>query len=82
MFLLTQSRFERRSFRLDGQSGLTIKPRVSELSFSLKAVLTWFEQVLATLDCYTWVFGHDLLDPVSLLTGRLSPVEKMVDIVM
>ena len=38
-------------------------------SFSFSSTEKWFEQVLAAVDCYTWVFGENLIGPGKLLTG-------------
>lgn len=38
--------------------------------FSLETALSWFDMVLAALDCYTWVFGENLLTPADLFGGE------------
>ncbi|ELU11183.1 hypothetical protein CAPTEDRAFT_224273 [Capitella teleta] len=49
--------------------GLNQKPTMSRVqeNFSLNAACTWFDLVLATLDCYTWVFGERLMSPNQIL---------------
>ncbi len=42
-------------------------------AFSLTAALSWFDMLLAALDCYTWVFGEDLLTLTDLFTGMYTP---------
>lgn len=36
----------------------------------LQTSLSWFDMVLAALDCYTWVFGENLLTPADLFGGK------------
>ena len=40
------------------------------LGFSLETCLSWFDMVLAALDCYTWVFGENLLSPGDLFGSK------------
>jgi len=49
--------------------GITAWPRLTDVSpaFSVSGSLAWFDNVLAALDCYTWVFGESLLSPGELL---------------
>ena len=56
----------------DGKQGIGKRPKVTDMveRFTLKAAITWFEFVLCTLDCYTWVFGAGLLKPTDTLLGE------------
>ena len=48
-----------------GIEGFPTLDKVSSI-FSLQSSLSWFDMVLAALDCYTWVFGENLLTPADL----------------
>lgn len=50
------------------RGGLCGHPTPSKVAenFSLKAVLSWFDMLLAVLDCYCWVFGEGLLSPAKM----------------
>ena len=48
-----------------GIEGFPTLDKVSS-TFSLQSSLSWFDMVLAALDCYTWVFGENLLTPADL----------------
>lgn len=37
----------------------------------LQGVVVWLERLLTALDCYSWIFGQNLLTPSLLLTGLL-----------
>ena len=37
--------------------------------FSLDQIVSWLEDLLAALDCYTWVLGERLLGLVEILSG-------------
>jgi len=37
----------------------------------LRSIMNWLERVLSALDCYSWTFGQNLLNPSQLLIGQL-----------
>ena len=37
--------------------------------FSLRTCLTWFDMLLASLDCYCWAIGQALVTP-DILSGK------------
>ena len=39
--------------------------------FSLPAVYQWLDTIIASLDCYTWVFSQGFLNPL-LFQGKFS----------
>ncbi|XP_048576196.1 DNA-dependent protein kinase catalytic subunit isoform X3 [Nematostella vectensis] len=53
-------------------NGILTYPTLADMggAFSLKETLLWFHYLLAALDCYTWVFGEQLLPPADLLSPR------------
>ena len=53
--------------------GLAQCPRMTRLAdtFSVTTAVNWFEIFLATLDCYVWVYGQDLLRPQDVFKGTL-----------
>lgn len=64
-------RFECGMFAPGSKMGLNQRSTMMQLSdhFSLKVALSWFDLVLVTLDCYTWVFGERLLSPDTIFVG-------------
>ena len=65
------NRFESGLYKRGNVLGLTrysTMPKMNKV-FSLKVALQWFDLFLAPLDCYTWVFGQDLLTPAQVLSG-------------
>ena len=40
--------------------------------FSLTETVSWMEGLMATLDCYNWVLGEQLLSPSELFTGNID----------
>ena len=57
----------------DEETGLRKNSTMAQLgtTFSLKRALNWFDLLLASLDCYTWVFGQNLLTPATML-GKIT----------
>ncbi|EDO34282.1 predicted protein [Nematostella vectensis] len=57
-------------------NGILTYPTLADMggAFSLKETLLWFHYLLAALDCYTWVFGEQLLPPADLLRSKYSSV--------
>ena len=57
------------------ETGLMKHSTMAQLgaSFSVKKAVNWFDLLLASLDCYTWVFGQGLLSPAAML-GKLGVV--------
>jgi len=51
-------------------------PVSKEEVFSPHAALEWFDMLLAVLDCYTWVFGENLLTPSELFGGSYIIYQK------
>jgi len=51
------------------ETGLKRNQTMSQLggTFSVKTALDWFDQVLASLDCYTWVLGQGLGSAATIL---------------
>ena len=51
------------------ETGLKRNQTMSELGgpFSVKTALDWFDLVLASLDCYTWVLGEGLVSAATLV---------------
>nr|QOY44576.1 DNA-dependent protein kinase catalytic subunit [Alvinella pompejana] len=69
-------RFESGMYCLkEEQHGISKRPKVTDMCdrFALKSVLTWFDYLLCTLDCYTWIFGQSLINPSRIL---VVPDEK------
>jgi len=68
-------RFECCAYKSDESSNIFTSrpspPTADNESFSLQASEKWFEQVLAAVDCYIWVFGQNLIAPAKLLSGKL-----------
>ncbi|XP_041364232.1 DNA-dependent protein kinase catalytic subunit-like [Gigantopelta aegis] len=64
------SRFEGGGQAAVGKKGLSSCSTLNKMSdtFSLSDTLHWFDMLLAPLDCYTWVFGQDLLTPTEILS--------------
>ncbi|KAL4240201.1 hypothetical protein ACF0H5_000995 [Mactra antiquata] len=66
----------------DDDGGIYKYPTLQHLSdqqYSLQTTLLWFDYMLAALDCYTWVFGENLLSPqelfgVKLKSGKFSNI--------
>ena len=60
-----------------GKQGIGKRPRMTDMQdeFTLKAALTWFDLLLCTLDCYTWVFEAGLLNPTMTLSGQRNAVQ-------
>ena len=68
-------------FRFEGTAGVEKKTRfkaslanaacLTDMSeqFSLPIVYQWLDTVIASLDCYTWVFSQGFLNP-ALFQGR------------
>ena len=59
-----------------GKSGIlnyTTLPSIAGI-FSLKETYTWFDFLLAALDCYTWCFGERLLSPTQVFAGNINYV--------
>ncbi|KAI0227633.1 DNA-dependent protein kinase catalytic subunit [Lamellibrachia satsuma] len=48
-------------------------------SFSVKKAVNWFDLVLASLDCYTWVFGQGLLSPAAMLANRKAVIFEVLN---
>ncbi|XP_052262779.1 DNA-dependent protein kinase catalytic subunit-like isoform X1 [Dreissena polymorpha] len=67
-------RFEGGGSSGDVKQGIEGCPRLTDSPgpFSLDTTLAWFDNVLAALDCYSWVFGEDLLTPGELFTAKGS----------
>ncbi|XP_048248370.1 DNA-dependent protein kinase catalytic subunit-like [Haliotis rufescens] len=66
------SRFEGGNQAEYGKMGLSSCPRMEDIAdtFSLTAAVSWFDMLLAALDCYTWVFGQGFLTPEELFGGK------------
>ncbi|GAB1598867.1 DNA-dependent protein kinase catalytic subunit-like isoform X1, partial [Argonauta hians] len=50
-------------FEGGGQEGATLQSILVTLQFSLQKARQWFDYLLASLDCYNWVFEAGLLTP-------------------
>lgn len=59
---------------LGSGNGIEGFPTLVDMSdtFSIQTTLFWFDSLLAALDCYTWVFGENLLTPGELFGSKLS----------
>ncbi|KAL3877683.1 hypothetical protein ACJMK2_035352, partial [Sinanodonta woodiana] len=66
------SRFEGGGNTAIAKSSLKTCPTMVDVSncFTLHSAVSWFDMVLAALDCYTWVLGEGLLTPTELFTGK------------
>ncbi|XP_071796803.1 DNA-dependent protein kinase catalytic subunit-like [Asterias amurensis] len=64
------SRFEGGGMKGSNSSGIAKYPTLSSMgqTFSVKLACTWFDHLLAALDCYTWVLGKKLLAPAAVFT--------------
>ncbi|XP_022110985.1 DNA-dependent protein kinase catalytic subunit-like isoform X2 [Acanthaster planci] len=65
------SRFEGGGVKAASRSGISKYPTLSTMGqpFSVKLACSWFDHLLAALDCYTWVFGEKLLSPSVVYTA-------------
>ena len=45
----------------------------SRESLCLRSVMHWLERVLTALDCYSWTFGQNLINPSQVFAGLLMP---------
>ena len=54
------------------------QPRLAGLTFSLSETITWFEGLVAALDCYTWVLGEQLIAPSEVFHCRLMHADTRV----
>ena len=54
------------------KQGIEGFPKLTDISdvFSLETTLSWFDSLLAPLDCYSWVFGENLLSAEELFGGK------------
>ena len=66
--LSTLSRFEKGG---QGRGVIQKQPCLAGLTFSLSETITWFEGLVAALDCYTWVLGEQLIAPSEVFQCRL-----------
>ena len=63
--------------RFEGGGSGSIESRMStpiaakESIFYVKALLHWYDKYLSALDCYTWIATAQLVNPASLLFGKL-----------
>ncbi|KAK3580733.1 hypothetical protein CHS0354_005741 [Potamilus streckersoni] len=66
------TRFEGGGNTAIAKSSLQTCPTMVDVSdcFTLHSALSWFDMVLAALDCYTWVLGEGLLTPTDLFIGK------------
>ncbi|KAK2178223.1 hypothetical protein NP493_553g02004 [Ridgeia piscesae] len=74
-------RFEGGMFVVSGEeTGLKRNQTMSQLggTFSVKTALDWFDQVLASLDCYTWVLGQGLVSAATILANDKSVVFQVL----
>jgi DNA-dependent protein kinase catalytic subunit len=64
-------RFEFGMHNMKYRQGIGKRPMMVDMAdtFTLKTALSWFDMLLCTLDCYTWVFGSGLLTPTKTLLG-------------
>ncbi|KAK3728489.1 hypothetical protein QZH41_002350 [Actinostola sp. cb2023] len=53
------------------RNGILTYPTLKDIGgpFSLKETLLWYDFLLASLDCYTWAFGEQLLSPKDVFDG-------------
>ena len=64
------TRFERGGSDL---RGILKNPVLKGTQFSLRAVETWLESLIAAIDCYCWVFKRELFSPTQLFTAKTEP---------
>ncbi|ESO96748.1 hypothetical protein LOTGIDRAFT_143667, partial [Lottia gigantea] len=64
-----------------GKSGISACSTLLKISdtFTLTSTMNWFDMLLAGLDCYTWVFGEDLLTPINIFSGTGSNTSKLFE---
>ena len=70
--LLCFVRFEEGAYRsMKLKYGLSNRAHVTQMDdvFSLRTCLTWFDMLLASLDCYCWAIGQALVTP-DILSGK------------
>ncbi|XP_052761107.1 DNA-dependent protein kinase catalytic subunit-like isoform X2 [Mya arenaria] len=48
-------------------------------TFTVNSCLTWFDNLLAALDCFTWVFGENLLSPGDLFGKGTANVWRSLE---
>ena len=65
-------RFEKGGHK--GLGGIQKVPVLSGVVFSLSGVISWFESVMAALECHNWVFEEQLLALSELFKGINSTV--------
>jgi len=75
-------RFECGAYQAPGSDIFSSRPIFSEVkpvdsssgdceSFCLRTIINWLERLLTVLDCYSWIFGQNLIPPSQLLIGSL-----------
>ena len=72
---LSRCRFECGLYKSSGSGKLGIAKRQTlghmASTFTLKTTVAWFDLLLASLDCYMFVFTQDLLTPTQVFKGML-----------
>lgn len=52
-----------------GRGVIQKQPVLNKGVFSLSGTITWFEGLMAALDCYNWVLSEQLLAPSEVFQG-------------
>jgi hypothetical protein len=73
MYVCDIYRFEGGGHLGHDKVGIEGFPTLVDMSdkFTMQITLSWFDNLLAALDCYTWVFGKSLLSPGELFPSKL-----------
>ena len=57
-----------------GRGVIQKQPVLNKGVFSLSGTITWFEGLMAALDCYNWVLNEQLLAPSEVFQGMTIAV--------
>ena len=67
------NRFEAGGLAQPKRKGISLHVTLDSMSsvFTLQDTLAWFDELLAALDCYCWVCGENLIQPVDIFSSKI-----------
>lgn len=63
---------EKKDLLKDSLANFKTLPDLGTDNFQLSFVLTWLSMLVAPLDCYSWIFGERLMQPINIFSSTKS----------